>query len=153
MTFHSPFPKIELVENWKSLNKGQGNIHRHEGFLKYPTEEDYSQAIAYQLKNIEKFILDNDHSSNDIFLLMGDHQPPALSKPSLHGLNTPVHVVSKNMDFLNNFSRYGFDEKFDPDQGGIKHEAIYSIFLKAFAQQYAKSSHQIPSYEPDGIQI
>ncbi|MFT4803377.1 MAG: hypothetical protein ACI9YE_000569 [Psychroserpens sp.] len=149
---HTPFPKIELVDDWKTLNQSEGTIHRHQGFLKYPTLEDYGQAINYQLENLERFICDHENQ-NDLFIIIGDHQPPVISKPQIHGQTTPCHVISKNNKFLNEFKDYGFVEDLMDSKEPIRHESFYSIFLNAFSKHYAKSSSNIPEYEPNGIQL
>ncbi|MFT7196083.1 MAG: hypothetical protein ACI83W_000433 [Marinoscillum sp.] len=149
---HSPFPKIKLVDDWQKLNQTAGSIHQHEGFLKFPTVEDYGQAIKYQIENLEQFISDHKYA-NDLFLLMGDHQPPVVSKPKTHGLTTPVHIISKNKAFLDEFKDFGFVKDLRSASKHIKHESFYSIFLNAFSKHYAKSSSSIPAYEPNGLQL
>ena len=149
---HSPFPKVKLVDDWKKLNHTTGSTHEHQGFLKYPTVEDYGQAIKYQLENLEQFISHHKYA-NDLFVLMGDHQPPVVSKPKTHGLTTPVHIISKNNAFLDEFKDFGFKKDLSSASKHIKHESFYSIFLNAFSKHYAKSSASIPDYEPDGLQL
>ena len=149
---HSPFIIPEMVDDWKTLNKNNGSTHVHKGFLKYPQVEDYGRAIKYQFDNLNRFI--NDHGKeNDVFILMGDHQPPILSQPEIHGLTTPVHVISKNQKFLHEFERYGFVNDLSKANNFIRHESFYSIFLNAFSNQYALSSNNIPDYEPEGIKL
>ncbi|WP_242092712.1 hypothetical protein [Aestuariivivens sediminicola] len=149
---HSPFPKVELVDDWRTLNHTNGSIHEHKGFLKYPSLDDYAQAINYQIMNLQRFISDSDNN-DDIFIVFGDHQPPILSNPSSDGLKTPVHIISKNHKFLNEFKAFNFVEELSNATKSIKHEAFYSIFLRAFCKNYAKSYANIPKYEPDGLQF
>lgn len=149
---HSPFIPPKMVENWKKLNHNNGQTHIHKGFLKHPTKQDYSKAIDYQFDNLKKFI--NDHGKgNDIFLLMGDHQPPVLSNPGEHGYNTPVHVISRDHGFLDSFKEYGFQNDLVNCENPVKHEAMYSIFLRAFIKNYGKENSSIPEYEPCGLQL
>lgn len=149
---HSPFPKIKLVEDWETLNSGDGRVHKHEGFLKYPTIEDYGQAIKYQMENLQKFISENE-SKDDLFVVIGDHQPPVLSNPDEYGLETPIHIVSRNTDFLENFKAYGFELNLQDCKTPTKHEALFSIFLRSFIKSYGKKNATLPDYEPDGLQL
>lgn len=149
---HSPFPKIKLVEDWETLNSGDGRVHKHEGFLKYPTIEDYGQAIKYQMENLQNFISENE-SKDDLFVIIGDHQPPVLSNPDEYGLETPVHIVSRNTDFLENFKAYGFELNLEDCKTPTKHEALFSIFLRSFIKSYGKKNATLPDYEPDGLQL
>jgi hypothetical protein len=66
---------------------------------------------------------------------------------------TPVHVISKSLDFLNEFSQYGFVEELSKIQQTVKHEGLYSIFLRSFLSAFASSNVVLPQYEPDGIQL
>lgn len=147
---HSPFPKIKLVEDWKTLNQGDGRIHSHQGFLKYPTIEDYDQAIKYQIENLQKFISENENK-DDLFVIMGDHQPPILSSPDEYGFETPVHIVSRNTGFLESFKEYGFELNLEDCKTPTKHEAMFSVFLRSFIKSYGKPNAPLPDYEPDGV--
>ncbi len=149
---HSPFPKIELVEDWKTLDHGDGSVHSHQGFLKYPTIEDYDQAIKYQIENLQKFISENG-GKDDLFIIIGDHQPPVLSKPDESGFETPVHIVSRNTNFLENFKEYGFEPYLKDCKTPTKHEAMFSIFLRSFIKSYGKMNAALPDYEPEGLQL
>ncbi len=149
---HTPFISPKMVEDWRSLNHSNGSTHIHRGFLKAPEKEDYFDSICYQFENIGRFILDHGQD-NDIFYLIGDHQPPVLSEPEKYGFFTPTHVISKNSDFLKEFESFGFQEDIGKCENTVKHEGIYSIFLRAFMKNYGKNFDQLPDYEPDGLQI
>ncbi len=151
---HTPFIAPPVVDNWKDLNKsGEKQRHIHEGFFKNPSPEDYQNAIKYEFDIIRQFIKDYG-KQEDIFIVMGDHQPPILANKEQHGLTTPVHIISQNDEFLSEFHKYGFTkdliEAKDPT---IKHEAFYSIFLNAFANQFSGNPKNIPEYEPEGIKL
>ncbi len=149
---HSPYIPPVLVDDWKSLNHSNGNTHIHKGFLKYPETDDYKKAIQYQLHNLSRFISDHGRD-NDLFIVIGDHQPPILSDPKQHGLETPVHVISRDGHFLNHFKDYGFNLDISAVNSFIRHEGFYSLFLQAFANAYAYSAENIPEYEPEGIKL
>jgi len=149
---HSPFITPPLVTDWQTLNEGEGKTHVHKGFLKYPEVKDYQNAIKYEYDVMGQFI--NQHgTNNDIFILVGDHQPPALVQPEKHGFSTPIHIVSKDIGFLDDFDRFGFKEEITDQDEEIRHESFYSIFLQVFAKHYAMNAVNIPAYEPQGIQL
>ena len=149
---HSPFITPPLVDNWKDLNNGDDHVHVHKGFLKHPEIQDYQRAIKYEFEVINRFIQDHG-TDNDMFVLIGDHQPPMLAKPEIHGLSTPVHIVSKNGSFLNGFEQFGFQHDLEKIDSFVNHEAFYSIFLNVFSDHYSKEASNIPDYEPEGIKF
>ncbi|MFY0601380.1 MAG: hypothetical protein JXR03_17025 [Cyclobacteriaceae bacterium] len=149
---HSPFigPK-SVVSNWRDLNDGNDQLTGHQ-LLKKPALADYSQSIKYQLDFISDFII-NKGTENDVFLMLGDHQPHHLANVGDHGLETLVHVISKNKDFVRGFRDYGFSSDNSFGNLPIKHEALYSIFIREIMKSYGKQGASIPNYEPDGLQV
>ena len=149
---HSPFITPPFSDDWKELNNSAKPTHVHMGFMKHPTQEDYTKAMKYQFDNLTDFIKKHEQS-NDIFLLMGDHQPPLLANPDTHSLTTPVHIISQNKHFLDSFDNYGFCNNLMEAKRHITHEAMYSIFLKTFAETFATPDSVLPEYEPNGMQL
>ncbi len=149
---HSPFIPPEMAHKWQDLNHDKGSVHIHKGFLKNPSINDYSKAIEYQFKNLQAFITEQG-KDNDIFILMGDHQPPILSNPDIYGYETPVHVISKDKNYVNSYKEYGFDSDLRNCKSPINHEAMYSIFLRTFISRYGKNEVKLPDYEPFGLQL
>ncbi len=149
---HSPFLVPSMVDDWRSLNKDSDQIHINKGFLSVPTLGQYQEAIQYELDVIEDFITRHG-KDNDLFLLIGDHQPPIICDEKVHGLGTPIHVLSKNESFVRDFETYGFKENLNEIEQTIRHESIYSIFLDVFSRHYTNSKISIPAYEPYGLQL
>lgn len=149
---HSPFLTPEYHNDWKALNNSSSKVHIHRGFLATPARKDYVKAIQYEFDVLQNFITDHG-SENDIFLLIGDHQPPILSDENIHGRESPIHVISKNKDFISEFDAYGFNRDISKIDGTIRHEGFYSIFLNVFTKHFAQSYSNIPEYEPEGIQL
>ncbi len=149
---HSPFIPPKMAEDWRTLNHKDGQAHIHRGFLAQPTDDDYINAIQYQFDNLSDFI--SRHGQHeDIFLIIGDHQPPILADTERHGRTTPVHVVSKNRAFLHDWEVYGFSQGIEDCQQFVSHEGLYSIFLRTFGAHYAQPDSILPTYEPDGLQL
>lgn len=150
---HSPFMSPDWVKDWKTLNqKGEKQIIE-EGFLQRPQLQDYQKAIQYEYDVLGDFI-SNHPNEKDIFLLMGDHQPPIISDPETYGFYTPVHLITKDQSFSMEFAQYGFVKEIAAAQeGSLTHESIYSMFLKAFSKHYTISAKNIPDYEPKGVHL
>lgn len=149
---YSPFISPEaVVSDWKSLNQGtKENIGQE--FLQEPTFKDYQKAITYQLKFIADFIL-KQTTQNDIFLLIGDHQPHVLGSHEKYGNETLVHVIAKNQEFIKGFGEYGFQDSLNNLTLPIRHEAIYSMFIREIIKAYGKEGTNIPPYEKHGVVI
>lgn len=153
MNSHTPFFAPELsVNGWKDLNSNPEEFVQKSIFLKRPELEDYGNSINYQLKYLIKFILEKGR--NDLFLLIGDHQPPVIAK-SKDGFETPVHIISRDSTFIGDFLKYGFSAglKIKDQNKSVRHEGLYTIFLREFIQNYADSSSVLPEYLPEGISI
>jgi len=147
---HSPFSTPPIPDNWKNLNNTPDKTIDN-NFLEIPNFENYSKSIAYQLEFVKDFIIRNG-SDQDIFLLVGDHQPHVLSTNS-DGTETIVHLISKNEDFLSEFEAYGFTDSIENLTNPVKHEALFSIFLRSFIKTYGEKNQKLPEYEPDGLQF
>lgn len=149
---HTPFVSPKYEEQWQSLQFRSTPQHINKGFFSYPTIRDYRQAIEYEFNLLGDFISENG-GENDIFIVLGDHQPPILCDPSNPDLRTPVHVISKHRPFVESFRTYGFEEWPVKNEKPIRHESLYSIFLNLFSKHYAKEVRNIPDYEPNGLQF
>lgn len=147
---HSPFiSPSEVVPDWKSLNhRNHENIGQE--FLQEPTPADYQQAIGYQLDFLSDFIL-KEGNPNDIFLLIGDHQPHVLGDYEKYGNETLIHVIAQDEAFINGFEAYGFQDSLDNLTQPIKHEGIYSMFIREVMKTYGKPGIEIPPYERNGV--
>lgn len=147
---HSPFiSPEEVATDWKSLNN---RTHKNIGqeFLQEPTYEDYQKAISYQLDFLSDFIL-KQANQNDIFLLIGDHQPHVLGDHEKYGNDTIVHIVTQNEAFAKGFENYGFQDSPEALSDPIKHESIYSMFIREVIRNYGKEGANLPPYEANGI--
>lgn len=153
MNSHTPFFSPEISKNgWRDLNKNPDEYVRKSVFLKKPETEDYGNSINYQLDYLTKFIIQN--GGNDIFVLIGDHQPPVIAK-SKDGFETPVHIISKDSTFVDGFSKYGFNNglRITNLNNSVRHEGLYTLFLREFMQSFAVNPDNLPEYLPEGINI
>lgn len=149
---HHPFSSPnKAVEDWKTLNDpNEGEEESGIGFLGTPDKSSYITAINYQFEYISQYIL-NHADSTDIFILIGDHQPPFVSNPK-DGMACPVHIISKYPDFNTNLIQNGFIPGMVP-QPPIKfhHAGIYSVFMQAFLS-LDTSITNLPDIYPFGIE-
>ncbi len=149
---HSPFFDPEIKDDWKQLNNVEYKSRVHNTFLKQPKQDQYIKSINYQLKVIDHFIR-NQGKDSDIFLIIGDHQPPVLANTEEHGVATPVHIIAKDKRFLDGFKAYGFQEELENSSTTITHQSLYSIFLREYIRVYGGPNSIPPDYEPNGLEI
>lgn len=151
---HYPWtPHPELVEDWRTLNEPAPE--------EAPVDPDtislddmrsnYLNAIDYQLRMLAQFILEVG-DENSIFVLIGDHQPPAVSRRA-DGWSTPVHIISKDARFVDAFAEYGFTPGLEVSdlEPSLRHEGFYSLFMRELLSRYAAGAIAEPAYLPEGI--
>ncbi|MDN5212029.1 hypothetical protein QQ020_08200 [Fulvivirgaceae bacterium BMA12] len=145
---HTPFllPHTTM-KDWSAWNELRGENQPYRFFQK-PTLDNYEKAINYQLDYIFQII--NNSSQNDLFIVIGDHQPPALAT---EGFETPVHIISKDSAFIKGFENYGLTSGLLPDKTKtpLKHEGLYSMLLRELKRNYSSDSVSLPDYLPNGI--
>ena len=149
---HSPFfAPAHTVQNWKDLNDGTQEKIDDVNFIGLPTLTDYSKAIHYEFDVLTQFILQYG-GEDDIFILVGDHQPPFIAKES-DGRETPLHIISKNVAFQKSFLSYGFEEGLILSAAAktMKHEGFYSMFARELIRHYGENYLTLPTYYPNGI--
>jgi len=151
---HYPWtPLPRLVDDWRSLNlPGEPPPASSELIEHSERRQNYWNAVAYQLEMITDFIL-SEPDGGAIFVLVGDHQPPRVSRGE-DGWDTPLHIVAKNAEFIASFGGFGFEEGLDvwePDPT-FRHEAFYSLFVRQLLEAYS-SGEALPPYLPEGVRF
>ncbi len=153
---HYPWaPLPSLVKDWRTLDNANwpspspiGEPISHRDNIKH-----YREAIRYQWEALSEFILATPADENAIFILIGDHQPPRVSRRA-DGFETPIHIIARDADFVDRFLAYGFDSgllvgNLHPD---MRHEGLYSMLVRELVGAYGVSQTPIP-YLPDGIHL
>ena len=158
---HYPWlPLPEFVEDWRTLN--QPPAPQGEGSSEDPTEvaveekrANYLQAIDYQLRTLADFII-NSGDEESLFILVGDHQPPQVSRRS-DGWLTPMHVISRDAALVDAFAEYGFGPGLEipslelrDNELRLRHEGIYSLLMRVLLQEYGADPTDPPDYLPAG---
>jgi phosphoglycerol transferase MdoB-like AlkP superfamily enzyme len=153
---HYPWRRVpQVVDDWRAMNDGNAvvNVFGDDSTSLAEKQDNYLEAITYELSFLKEFIL-NEAGDDDIFVLMGDHQPGYIGRRS-DGFGTPLHIISKDKSLVQAFAEYGFDpglEVQDPSPS-MRHEGFYSLFMRVFLQQYGQGHSKLPPYLPDGIQL
>jgi hypothetical protein len=155
---HYPWtPLPPLLDDWHELEnfdaqEGLLNDTEKRGLYLGESRQNYLQALDNTLYSLEEFITSLE-GENSVIVLIGDHQPPTVSNPD-DGYGTMVHIISQDVDFLASFHEYGFVkglvlENMEPT---IRHEGLYSLFVRNFVAQYGINPWILPPYLPNGHQ-
>lgn len=148
---HTPYDSPGVIaEDWQSLNDNRNPIKKPSAFWSRPKFEKYGEAIEYQLQFLADFIVKNG-TDNDIYILIGDHQPPSMSM-AMDNFDTPMHVVSKDMAFIKCWDEYGLTPGLIPvEKNPLRQEAIHWALLRSLIKTYAKEGAKLPPFLPNGI--
>ncbi|GLR71312.1 sulfatase-like hydrolase/transferase [Agaribacter marinus] len=135
-TMNSHIPWIsptKVVEDWRSINTLDYMPELSTDTMK-SNHDKYLASINYQLSSVFDFAL-NNQDDDMVLVVFGDHQPPLIAIPRM-GLETPVHIISKNEPFIDTFKHYGFKKTMNlrGHKSHIKHEGFMSIFATACNQ-------------------
>ena len=151
---HYPWiPHPTLVKDWRTLNQVQ-NVNDQvdpEAIAHETRRQNYFNAIEYQLRFLTDYMIHLD-DDNAIFVLLGDHQPPRVSRRS-DGWETPLHIISKDERFIDSLAEYGFVDglRVQSMEPTLRHEGFYSMFTRALLASYGKDPTNLPEYRPTGF--
>lgn len=149
---HSPFVAPEKIAgHWREWSDGSQVAQGSSSIFIPPKLEDYARAIRYQMTFLTDFMI-KEGTANDIFVLIGDHQPPSFPLEG-DSLETPVHIISKNADFVNGLSQYGFEKGLikKDQENGMRHEGIYSLLVRELVRHYGEKDNKLPEYKEQGL--
>jgi hypothetical protein len=155
---HYPWTPIPpVLDDWREfenldMQAGVLSEAQKKGLSLGESRQNYLQTVGNTLDSLEEFIVSLE-KENSVIVLIGDHQPPTVSRHE-DGYGTMVHIISQDVNLLASFYEYGFVdglvlENLEPT---IRHEGLYSLFVRNFIAQYGKSPWILPSYLPDGHQ-
>lgn len=153
---HYPFaPLPPLAEDWRALNQpGEQPEPVDPQTIRLTTlRANYLDAILLELRLLTQWMI-NVGDSNSIFILIGDHQPPAVSRRA-DGYATPVHILSQDKAFVTAFGDYGFVSglKVQNLQPALRHEGFYSLFMRLLLSRYGINQLAQPIYLPNGVEL
>lgn len=119
---HAPFHRQPpYLKDWSLI--GDGAVYNEMEVITFPiiwpdlsnASEGYVAAIRYDLTVIADFIRQyvKDHA---IVIILGDHQPNVQLTGKNKLWSVPVHVISRNAEFIKPFQNRGFLPGLLPDQ-------------------------------------
>lgn len=132
--FYSP---TVIMDQWQDCNTTLLEHYKPTESKNKNNKENYFQAIGYQLKTIENLIV--NESQDTIFVIFGDHQPPMITTDQ-NSFKTPVHIISKNKDFIELWHQKEFSNSLIIDvekTPSIDHHEMKNLFLECFLKQYS----------------
>ncbi len=150
---HAPWDDIPpLVEDWRTLSDGSAEAAEEKEFSwtrdakRYKRKkrnkagpvgklsirgEDYRDAVLRDLEVLTADLL-QDRERPAVVILMGDHQPPLLSRT--RDFQVPVHVLATEPELLEGFLDAGFQEGMVPSGDAVtRNEAIYPILVRSLS--------------------
>lgn len=118
----------------------------------------YLESIGYELEMLTDFII-NHADENAVFVLIGDHQPPGVSRRA-DSYETPLHIISQDSALIDNLDQYGFVKSLNihsatsqVDAPKLHHEGIYSLLVRNLVQVYGANPEDAPPYLPTGVTL
>lgn len=152
---HYPWMPIpEIVEDWRTLNVPEDDqvVPSDDEIEHAQRRMNYFNSIDYELTYLTRFILERG-TENDIFVLVGDHQPPRVSRRA-DGFETPMHIISRNADFIADLGEYGFVDGLDVELDAnppLRHEGFFSLFARTLLKNYGEEPEKLPPFLPKGV--
>jgi len=150
LTQNSHYPWAPLpptVANWQNLN--DSGIESPPALKKalpyYEHLKNYMASVDYTLVTLTDFIA-NTPDERAIFVLVGDHQPPIIARKRA-GNATPIHIISKDANFVAQFSQYGFEEGLELDDltPKMRHEGLYALLVHTLNARYGENPAALPT--------
>ena len=130
---HAPFNELpRYVPDWSAI--GDGSIYHRQKPLKFPTtwpglenaSEAYLASIKYEFQVLVGF-LEQMVTGDEMIIIMGDHQPNLKITGENQPWSVPVHVISRNPNFVRPFIKRGYTPGLIPSQA-LPHAGIESVF-------------------------
>lgn len=146
--YFAPIPPV--VEDWHTLNDPA--IDDPSAHPKMPMTTAYIKAVEYDWAVLADFI--RQAGPDDIFILVGDHQPPLVSNRG-DGYETIMHVIARDAAFVEGFTAYGLKPGMFPDLDAppLHHEGLYSLLVRQLIARWGVNPDDLPAYYPQGIQV
>ncbi len=138
---HAPFHRQPpYLEDWSRI--GDGAIYHDEETVTFPViwpdlsqaHEAYMTSIAYELRVLKAY-LEQYVKDDTLIIILGDHQPNPQITGKSRPWSVPVHVISRNRDFLAPFAARGYTPGISPRQS-LPHSGMERIlyhFLEDFS--------------------
>ena len=149
---HAPFSNLpRYVEDWSRL--GNGSVLHETGSDRFKVSwglsgevaNAYTAAITYELRVIEGY-LTNFIDDDTLLIFVGDHQPHQLvTGPSNLTWSVPIHVMSRNPDFVAPFLRRGYV------RGMVPTQPLPHVGMERFMEEFLSDFSTAPLPVEPGI--
>ena len=148
---HALYDAPPIVEDWKELNTPVNSQEPRQKLWTKPDKSDYLPAIEYQLKILGDYIRRRG-TENDIFILVGDHQPPGLDA-QIETFNTPMHIITKNPELRDALLQAHFRDSMNAIKTPVLDQAgFYTLWMRAFLSVYGQQEVLLPEVLEKGIE-
>ncbi|MFP4561702.1 MAG: sulfatase-like hydrolase/transferase [Spirochaetia bacterium] len=123
---HVPWNYIPpVIEDWSRIDDGsiyydrsRNTFYDNSWAMGSELFEGYTHSIRYVLDVITDYLA-NYITGDDLVILVGDHQPKFPLSEEDAGFGVPLHIISRNRDYLKPFSRFGYVTGFIPLEGEV----------------------------------
>ena len=146
----SPLP--EVVDSWETLKDLPPAAPSASQRIPHEVlRHQYLASIEYELTMLVNFIT-TVANEEDIFVIIGDHQPARVARYG-DGWDTPIHIIGKDVSFVESFYEVGFVSglKTNGMPLDIRHEGFYSLFVHNLLQEYGVDAENLAVYRPEGV--
>jgi len=142
---HAPFNhQPPYLEDWSQI--GDGRIYHRRAAVTFPVvwpdltnaSQAYVTSIIYEMKVLKNFI-EQFIKDDTLIIIMGDHQPNVQITGPGSSWSVPVHVISRNKDFLDPFKSKGYTPGLIPRQSP-PHPGM-ETFLVGFLKSFSSSGN------------
>lgn len=174
---HYPWVPLPQLADWRSLSHPAADpvVGDQDAIDHAVRRQNYMNAVDYELRMLTELIL-SEPDDETIYILVGDHQPPRVSRNE-DGFETPIHIISRNPGFVDQFEQVGFVPGLRVDGTTVElngdpakaiqslldrepilhHEGLYSLLVRALLAEYglppANLAANLPEYLPNGVQL
>jgi hypothetical protein len=129
---HAPFNEMpRYVPDWSVI--GDGSIYHRLEPVRFPiiwpdlknASEAYVTSIKYDWQVLLGF-MEHTAADDQIVIILGDHQPNLKITGDSQPWSVPVHIISRNPDFVRPFFKKGYTRGLVPSQP-LPHAGIESL--------------------------
>lgn len=145
ITTHAPFvPTPPYQTDWARLltEEPYDQADVDQAWLDYPDWTNlgpsYVKAMTYAYETLGGYLRLRD-GQDLVFVLLGDHQPPALVSGEGVSWNVPVHVIASRPEVLAALRKEGFRDGLEPTEPALSHmDGLTQALLGAFGDDAAR---------------
>lgn len=142
-TKRTPDERTEATRRLGRYKREAGMQHGGQGSVRDETLSAYLQLLHYDLEAIAQH-LGHETERPTLVIIMGDHQPPFLTKRM--SFSVPVHVLATDPALLREFESRGFQPGLVPPDKGpaeLSHQAMFSALIRSLARYDGQPAPQL----------